>query len=91
MRLDWPLWRSITVSGAATVNGSLTVAFDGTDYGNLADTVTIINAGGLNGTFTSTNVVAPLLGVEVVYDTGNGDVKLTNFEFPPTGTIVLIQ
>ncbi|NQU40688.1 MAG: hypothetical protein HQ523_12095 [Lentisphaerae bacterium] len=81
----------ITVSGAATVNGSLTVAFDGTDYGDLADTVTIINAAGLSGTFTSTNVVAPLLGVEVVYDVGSGDVKLTNFEFPPTGTIVLIQ
>jgi len=81
----------ITVTGAATVNGALTVAFDGTDYEDLADTVTIINAAGLSGTFTSTNVVSPVLGVEVVYDVGNGDVKLTNFEFPPTGTVVLIK
>ena len=80
----------ITVTGAATVDGILTVGFNGTDYGDLADTVTIINAAGLSGKFDTTNFVSPVLGVDVVYDSINGDVKLTNFEFPPGGTVMIL-
>lgn len=70
----------ITVTGNAALNGTLKIT-GMASYSHSA-TVTVINAASISGVFSKTNFVSPLISADIIYDTGNGDVKLTNFKYP---------
>lgn len=69
---------AIKVAKTATLNGELKITAPDLDYNTM---VTVIDAGALLGAFSSTTLVLPLTQVDVVYDTANGDVKLTHFKY----------
>ncbi|MCE9613889.1 MAG: hypothetical protein K8T26_06400 [Lentisphaerae bacterium] len=79
---------AINVTGSATLNGTLSISGESLGYN---ETVTVINAGSLAGRFSVTNVVLPLTSVDVVYDTANGDLKLTHFIFFKPTTVFQFQ
>ena len=80
LQLDGGGVSPITVTGNAALNGTLKIT--GLALYSHSTTVTVINAATISGAFSKTNFVSPLISADIIYDTGNGDVKLTNFKYP---------
>jgi hypothetical protein len=76
----------IAVQNAATLAGKLEVFVQQKLFNQ---SVTIIDAGSLSGTFNSVVPVFPLRAVSITYDSGAGNVILSNFRYY-TGTLLTV-